>query len=308
MIKKTIALVLAITLILFSGLAFAQEPLQTLLPLEAIERLELELYGVNAEGSSVQKLDRIETDLFGKAFNDPSIERIQRALDYVFGDSLYWPSLHYRIKALEWAWFQEVSKGPLVPRLERLEAELSKARIGGILARVESLTSDIWPGGRITPDSVEVPTGEVLRLRITKPVSSSTAKAGDVLEFVVVADLNIGKHLIIPKGSIARATIKEVKEPWYFGKSGELHFEFDYVECIDGTKIPIAPRQISDEDNKTMYMAIGASFAGLVVLSHPIGLLAGAFVKGNDVELTPEMPVYVETTAAREVFGLTYMR
>lgn len=308
MIKKPIALLLTITIVLCSSLTFAQEPPQTLLPLEAIQELELELYGETSEVSSIEKLDRIEQDLFGMAFGDPPIERIQRAMDYVFSGRVYWPSLHYRLKALEWAWFQEVSYGPLVPRVARLEAELVKEHTKGILARVEALTTDIWPGGKISPDILEVPAGEVLKLRVTKAISSSTAKAGDVLEFVVMTDLSVGKHMVIPKGSIARATVKDVKAPWYFGKSGELHFEFDYVECIDGTRIPITPRQSSDEDNKTMFLAIGASFAGLVVLSHPVGLLAGAFVKGKDVELTPELSVYVETKVAREVQGITYMR
>jgi hypothetical protein len=307
-IKKSLALALIIVMVAWPSLAVAQDPLQTLLPLEAIDRLELELYGAITEGSSSAKLDRLEKELFGMSFSDPSIERIQRAIDYVFSGRIYSPSLQYRMKVLEWVWFQEISHGPLISRVERLEAELEKKHTGGILARIEGLITDTWPGARMTPELAQVPVGQLLKLRLTESVSTSTAQPGDVMEFVVVNDLYIGKHMVIPKGSIARATIIEVKQPWYFGKNGQLIFEFDYVECIDGTTIPIALSQSPEGDNSKMYMAIGASFVGLVVLRSPVGLLAGAFIKGQDVEITSSTYIYVETKAVREVQGIAYTR
>ena len=54
---------------------------------------------------------------------------------------------------------------------------------------------------------------------------------------------------------------------------------------------------------KQLAMAAGASLAGIVILG-PIGVIAGAFVNGKNIDLPAGTEVFVQTKADATLYGV----
>lgn len=58
----------------------------------------------------------------------------------------------------------------------------------------------------------DVPTGTPLRVRLTTPVSSETAKQGDTWEGTTVSNVIVDERVVVPAGTMVRGRVKEVRE------------------------------------------------------------------------------------------------
>ncbi len=269
---------------------------------ENIHEIEMLLYGEHHDLSAADKLIKIEEDVFGTTYEDDRIfERLNRLENYIYGGEIFGASLGYRLSVLEWIWFSEVSYDPLLTRLEALENDIGRPQTGGVLSRVEAITSNVVPGGRIYPETVTVPDGLTVVVRAAQSISSETASIGDRVLFEVASDVYYDDYLIIPKGSFVSSSVKDVSEPWYFGRSGRLELDFDYVEALDGTRIPLRLGDARMEDSHSLLIALGASVGGLILFKHPVGLLVGGFIQGDHVTMGIGSRVEVQLGASREV-------
>jgi hypothetical protein len=148
----------------------------------------------------------------------------------------------------------------------------------------------------IVPDDTPVP------LEFQGPVSTRTAEAGDLVDFVVSQDVYVSGVLIIAKGTPATGTVKEVKRPRTLGRNGKLEIELGNVKGVDGTLLPLAPFRSEKGIKGISQEAAGASAAGGVIFG-PVGLVAGAFLKGRHVDIPAGAKGFATLAPGRRVRG-----
>ena len=75
------------------------------------------------------------------------------------------------------------------------------------------------------------------------------------------------------------------------------------ARAIDGTNVDTFLGKESKEKMESMAMAAGASLAGIVLLG-PIGIVAGAFVYGKNIDLPAGTELYIQTKAENTLYGI----
>jgi len=137
-----------------------------------------------------------------------------------------------------------------------------------------------------------VPAGTPVMLQFMDEVSTKTAKKGDRLQFRVYTDVVHGGKTWIKQDAVAEGIVDSVKRPGRFGKKGELKIRLENVHDVNGVRVPLDPYTSGKRfDSK----GPGAAAGGLVVLG-PVGLVGGAFVKGDHV--TVEKGTRIEAKVA----------
>jgi hypothetical protein len=78
--------------------------------------------------------------------------------------------------------------------------------------------------------------GTPVRLVLDQNLSSADAVTGQTVDFEVVDDVVVNALLVIPRGSIAWATITEAEHKRHLGRAGKLNLNIDKVRLADGEK------------------------------------------------------------------------
>jgi hypothetical protein len=73
-----------------------------------------------------------------------------------------------------------------------------------------------------------------VRVRLTKELSSATAKKGDAVEAVLSRPLFDGDHLILPQGSVLRGSVVQVQPARRLSRNGQLRLAFHELALPDG--------------------------------------------------------------------------
>lgn len=132
--------------------------------------------------------------------------------------------------------------------------------------------------------SIYVPANTPIGLKFLTPVDSRKTTEGTKVRFEVVADMVQGHRTVIKAGTPAIGTVTQVTHPGAFGASAKVVIGFLSVKAVDGRPVKLSDVIVSKEMvSKSRVGAAGTSVAGAIVLG-PIGLLAGALIRGNDVE------------------------
>jgi hypothetical protein len=126
-----------------------------------------------------------------------------------------------------------------------------------------------------------VPAGTVVVLQFDQDVSTMTAKKGDLIPLRVYSDVVVNGKTVIRQDSKATGIVTDVDKPGRFGKRGKLKVRLDSVTDTQGRRIALDPYS-SGERFKAE--GPGAAAGGLLILG-PVGLVGGAFIKGNHVTI-----------------------
>jgi hypothetical protein len=129
--------------------------------------------------------------------------------------------------------------------------------------------------------ALSVPPGTAVLLQFDDEVSTKTAKKGDQIHLRVYADVVVNGKTLIKQDAPATGTVTDVRKPRSFGRRGELKVRLENVTDVTGARVPLEPYSTGDRFKAS---GPGAAGAGLVVLG-PVGLVGGAFVKGNHVTI-----------------------
>ena len=95
----------------------------------------------------------------------------------------------------------------------------------------------------------------------------------------------------------------KVKQARNFGRNAEVEIDFNKTKSIDGTYVDTYIGEAAKKEMKNLAMAAGASLAGIAILG-PIGIVAGAFVHGKDVNLPAGTELYIQTKADTTLYGV----
>jgi len=152
---------------------------------------------------------------------------------------------------------------------------------------------------------VEIPEGTVVEVETATATSSGKAKAGDLITFLAKRRVFVDKVLVIERGAVAKARVVKARSAKPLGRAGMLAWEMEYIEGVDGTRIPISLSGKQTGRNRTAEMAGGALATGALLFpySSPVALIWG-LKKGDDAELRGSRVFTASVRTGTKVAGI----
>lgn len=223
-----------------------------------------------------------------------------------------------------------------------------------VLASVQPVTEvtdsvvsdDVFKGraevtDRLEKENKELFTGEidqlevkdVINMTVSQVLSSGYTEEGDEFFAEISTEVEGDKGVILPAGTIAHGTVKEIQGSKRLGRDGWIEVNFDYLITPDGREIPIQG-QMSTKLNpvvgatKTVAKSAGYTVAGGAVggflalnmfglpaaiasqgyilaggaaLGGSVGLGMALYKKGKDVLISPGDEIKVKITKALDL-------
>jgi hypothetical protein len=118
-------------------------------------------------------------------------------------------------------------------------------------------------GPRVTPAPATevVPTFTLvndtpIRVKLTKTISSATARVGDPVEFEVVQDVLVRGVPVLVKGAKANGVIADAEPKKHFGHGGKLAFRMTSVRLADGEQAKVRCYQEATGSSNTSSDAV----------------------------------------------------
>ena len=144
------------------------------------------------------------------------------------------------------------------------------------------------------PQDLVLPEGTPVRLRIMHTVSSATAQEGNKIDFHTIDDVSVGGTVVIPKDSVAIATITAAEPKKRMARGGKLSINIDYVMLQGTDRIFLRGVQNLKGGGHTGAMT-GAMVATAIVVSPAAPFFL--FMHGKDVTIPEgqESIVYTNT-------------
>ncbi|NLI79186.1 MAG: hypothetical protein GX442_22425 [Candidatus Riflebacteria bacterium] len=295
--------------------ATAAAPAAKPAPLDAqlarrLDRLERFVYGAVQEGEAAPRLERLEKDLFGRRTGQRPPDKAQTLFSFVFQGTAQAPSLDMKLNYLEWKVFNETRQGKLADRIAALDTFVIGSPSTEPLAfRVEQLVHLTIENGIISLHQVRITAGTAVKVRLGKTISSKDSRQGEMVPMTICSDLFVdGNILAIGKGALLSGELEQVRRGRRFGRSGFAKLAITEIAAIDATPVPVRITGLGEEFNKKKIgMAAGASALGYLVMG-PVGLVGGAFIKGEDVALPEGTILDLIVTSDVKVLGVLINR
>lgn len=270
--------------------------------------IEQIIYGYVAKGGLIERLGKVEEDLFGRSLPGTIAERHAAILNFLVNGTDEQPSMMFKLGVAEWVVDKRIrASAPAVKRLEDLETNLTGASRAGnpIVMRVESLLATLIMDP-VTAVPVTVPANTVMKFRFMDELSPAKSKAGDSVRLELTDDLIVNQNLVAPAGSLLVTEVRAVKRPGMFGMPGEVRLSFNELKPLGPQKAPVCIGKESEKAIKSARATGGrgegavigagaASIAGAVLLG-PLGLVSGAFIRGNSIKIQVGSVTFVQTS------------
>ena len=300
--KKICALVLTFVLALTSfGTALAAEPPNAVQSKLAL--IEQDTYGQEQTGALIDRINRLERDYDGSHRTGSLMARIDAIYDEVYTNSTT-PSVLMNLNAIEWNINHETSLRPVQERVSEMEvALLGKTAEGTFKKRISALSTASFGTKDIPVTPVSVPANTLVKIALVTPVNAKNLKVGDTIEYQVAEDVFVGDVLVFTKGSRGEGTVTKVKQAKNFGRNAAVDIDFKSTKALDGTYVTTFIGEEAKKEMQHLAMAAGASLAGIAVLG-PLGVVAGAFVHGKNIDLPAGTELYIQTKTDTTVYGV----
>ena len=275
---------------------------------DKISAMEKMLYGTEQSGSLIQRMDSLEDDVYGTVTTDSIITRADNMYDYLEGTPDNGEaSFATKLNVVEWKMNESMSGGPAKNRMEATEKLLyGQTQSGSLSGRLESLLKlTSYTDGNVPVQQVTLPKDSVFKVAFISELSTKNSRQGDAVRFKAADNLYVNDVLVLPKGATGVGVVKKVVQPGIFGKDGRIDIDFTYIYGVDGTKLPITVGELAKQKAESIAGAAGAAIGGMIILG-PVGIVGGAFVKGNSVTIPVGCETYVQTSEDISLQGVVY--
>lgn len=305
--KKLSSLFLIIVFICTSVLAqfsWAAEASQATL-LEDLSQIEMAIYGVTQEKPLVERVEYLEKELVGRTLPGTITSRAKQLKEFIISGTPEDPSVIFKINASQWMLEEKITSEPLITKIENLENVLFGKTSSDVLAmRAESIFGVCFQEGRPQVEEVVIPAGTLVSIRFLNTLSSSSNKTGETFNFQISENLFLDNKLIIPVNSEGVGEITKAKKATLLSRPGKLEIEFKSLSALDGTSLNLMLGEEAKEENKRLYVAIGAGILGFIILSNPVGLVLGALVPGKNVKIEEGTEIFLQIESDTPVIAL----
>lgn len=299
MLRKWLAVII-LMMFLFTSVVSAQE-LTILAKTVAIEKI---VYGSEQTGSAIDRVNKLELDLYGMNSQDTLLAKIDKIYSYTINNFNSAPSFVTRLNAVEWTLTHSVTAQPVSLRLDNLERFMTGSIVTGPYdGRLTSLMNLAYLDGKFAISSQLVATDTLVKIEITSPLDSRQSKVGDKVIFQAVDDVYVGGMLVVAKGAQGIGKVIKVEHAKNYGRDAQLEIAFDTIDAVDGSSIDVTLGDKAKEQLKSFQKAVGASLAGMAVLG-PIGVVGGVFVQGKEKVIPVGTIMYIQTAADTTLFGI----
>lgn len=213
------------------------------------------------------------------------------------------------------------------PVVEATNAELdSQATFQGraeVTDRLDKENKKLFTG-----EIDQLETKDVIKMTVSQVLSSGYTEEGDEFFAEISSDVEGEKGVILPSGTIAHGSVKEIAASKRLGRDGWIEVNFDYLITPDGREIPIQGK-MSTKLNPVVgtskvvaksagYTAAGGLVGGFIALNMfglpaavasqgytlaggaavggAVGLGMALYKKGKDVLISPGDEIRVKVT------------
>lgn len=274
--------------------------------IEDIAQIEMLIYGEVRDGGLLNRVESMEKELVGRTLPGILRDRVKQLKDFIVTGTPDEPSLSFKVNSAQRTLQDKVDDEPLLFKIEDLELIIFGELSDDVLAmRAEKIFNVCFPEGR--PDIREIifPAGTLIPVILMEKISSKKNHDGDIFEYKVAEDIVYAGSVIIPKNTVARGEVLKAKKASVLLKKGKLELDFRTIEALDGTNIRLVMGEASEEENVRLGVAVGAGIAGLIILSNPIGLAAGALIPGKNIIFKEDTKIYLEVAKDTKIVSLT---
>lgn len=305
--KKSFSLLLVIVFICTSVLAqfsWATEASQATLS-EDLSRIEIAIYGIIQDKPLVKRVEYLEKELVGRTLPGTITNRVIQLKEFIISGTPEEPSVIFKINASQWILEDKITSEPLTTKIENLERVLFGKTSYDVLAmRSEDIFSLCFKEGRPLVEEVVIPAGTLVPIRFLSTLSSKSNKTGETFRFQLSENIFLDNKLIIPVNSEGVGEITKAKKATLLSRPGKLEIEFKSLSALDGTSLSLILGEEAEEENKRLYVAIGAGILGFIILSNPIGLVFGALIPGKNVKIEEGTEIFLQVKEDTTVIAL----
>jgi len=305
--KKVFSFILITAFIFTSVLAqfsWAAEAFQATL-LEDLSQIEMAIYGTTQEKPLVERVEYLEKVLVGRTLPGTITSRAKQLKEFIISGTPEEPSVIFKINASQWMLEEKITPETLFVKIENLENILFGKTSSDVLAmRAESIFGVCFKEGRPQVEEVVVPAGTLVPVRFLSTLNSKNNKTGETFDFQIAENVFIDNKLIIPANSAGLGEITLAKKARILAQPGKLELNFKAITALDGTPIDLIMGEKAEEENKRLYVAVGAGLLGLIILSNPIGLAFGALIPGKEVKIDEGTEIFLQVKDDTTVIAL----
>jgi len=305
--KKLSSLFLIIIFICTSVLAqfsWAAEVSQATL-LEDLSQIEMAIYGITQEKPLIERVEYLEKELVGRTLPGTITSRAKQLKEFIISGTPEDPSVVFKINASQWMLEEKITSDPLITKIENLESILFGKTSSDVLAmRAESIFDVCFKEGRPQVEEVIIPAGTLVPVRFLSTLSSKNNETGETFNFQIAENVFLDNKLIIPANSEGVGEITKAKKATLLSRPGKLEIEFKPLSALDGTSLSLILGEEAKEENKRLYVAVGAGILGLIILSSPVGLVLGALVPGKNVKIEEGTEMFLQVESDTPMIAL----
>jgi len=304
--KKVFSFILITAFIftsVFAQFSWAAEVSQATL-LEDLSQIEMAIYGTVQEKPLVERVEYLEKVLVGRTLPGTITSRAKQLKEFIISGTPEEPSLIFKINASQWILEEKITFEPLITKIENLENTLFGKTSSDVLAmRAESIFGVCFKEGRPQVEEMVIPAGTLISIRFLNTLSSKNNKTGEIFNFQITENVILDNKLVIPANFEGVGEITEAKKATLLSRSGKLEVEFKSISALDGTSIALMLGEEAQKENKRIIVAVGVGILGVIVLSNPIGLLAGALVPGKNVTIEEGTEMFLQVESDTPVIA-----
>jgi len=287
-----------------SQFSWAAEVSQATL-LEDLSQIEMAIYGTIQEKPLVERVEYLEKELVGRTLPGTITSRTKQLKEFIISGTPEDPSVIFKINASQWMLEEKITSEPLIVKIENLENILFAKTSDDVLAmRAESIFGVCFKEGRPQVEEVLIPAGTLVPVRFLSTLSSKNNKTGETFNFQIAENVFLDNKLIIPANYEGIGEIAKAKKATILSRPGKLEIEFKSVLALDGTSLSLILGEEAEEENKRLYVAIGAGILGLIILSSPVGLVLGALIPGKNVKIEEGTEMFLQVESDTSVIAL----
>lgn len=274
-----------------------------IIPIKELEKAEEILYGKASDLAILQKIDTLEMALFGENTKKPIATRAQKIIRYISKNEKGL-SLQLLVNIMDWTLFNEVKDGSLVERIENLEMNVyGEIKQDGINKRVETLTSLLVPLDALYAGNVVVPKGEEIHIKILDEINTAEIKKGALIDFVIETNYKVDGYLVVPAGTRGTLQVTDLDKAGNFGKDASVTIRINDITAFDTSLIPLNLK-LDGQENNSKEIAIGVSLLSTIIVSNPVGLVAGYFLKGKEIVIPAGTVIQTQVMEDVEVYSI----
>ena len=272
---------------------------------EDLSKIEIAIYGIAQEKSLVERVEYLEKELVGRTLPGTITSRVKQLKDFIIAGTPEDLSVIFKINASQWILEAKITSEPLSIKIENLENVLFGKTSNDVLAmKAENIFSLCFKESKPQVEEVIIPAGTLVPISFLSTLSSKDNKTGETFNFQITENIFIDNKLVVPNNTIGVGEVVKVKKATILSRAGKLELEFKSISALDGTSLHLILGEEAQKENSRVAIAVGVGILGLIVLSNPIGLIAGALVPGKNITIEEGTEMFLQVKDATPIIGL----